>query len=756
MKTIVLNVQEEYVAGAGVIAGASGSADSTAIHVIFSEDWDGLSKYATTRNSRGESATVTALTTDKLVEGTLNEYLFTIPQTAMAYEGQMTVTFTGYEVVDGNEISTITNTATANLRVLPSDWTDASDGSITPTLYEQLQAEIDTILADISDARAAATEAETSASNAATSESNASTSETNASASATLAESYAKGGTYTRGGEDTDNSKYYSEQASASASNAATSESNASTSESNASASATASESYAKGGTNTRSGEDTDNAKYYKEQADSDASSASSSASTATTQATKSESYAVGGTNSRTGEDTDNAKYYKEQAATSASNASTSASNASTSETNASTYATTSKSYSVGGTATRQDEETDNAHYYYEQCKTIAESLNEGLVPSGTLAFENLPSLSVAVTGAMYNVSNEFTTTSDFEEGAGRVIPAGTNIYKTNNNKWDVLAGSPVTGIKGDSELDYRRGNVNITKANIGLGNVDNTSDSAKSTAFGTFTSSDETSNPSWISQNKFESDTVQNNFGELSKTVNNTRYLKNHLDSAESNISTNASNISTNASNIATNTSNISANATNISALSGNFATSVETTNTAVSAHAQNSYFVWKGAFVKATTAISVGDTISSSNTSATNILSALSATSGAGMIGFTPPTGMSATNVQGAIEEVVTDLNDLNGLASLHVGNITASTELDYVKAVLDWCATNVPPSKLRAIDSTWFNHDFGVGTVHVTGTGAIYLTLSYGSHIIYRARKIGTTNPTYSCYKITGTAM
>src|SRR5574344_1724694 len=41
--------------------------------------------------------------------------------------------------------------------------------------------------------------------------------------------------------------------------------------------------------------------------------------------ATLAKSYAVGGTSSRTGEDTDNAKYYKEQAATSATSASTNA-----------------------------------------------------------------------------------------------------------------------------------------------------------------------------------------------------------------------------------------------------------------------------------------------------------------------------------------------------------------------------------------------------------------------------------------------
>ena len=37
-----------------------------------------------------------------------------------------------------------------------------------------------------------------------------------------------------------------------------------------------------------------------------------------------------------------------------------------------------------------------------------------------------------------------------------------------------------ITGIKGNSESSYRTGKVNITKANIGLGNVDNTSDTNK------------------------------------------------------------------------------------------------------------------------------------------------------------------------------------------------------------------------------------------------------------------------------------
>ena len=48
------------------------------------------------------------------------------------------------------------------------------------------------------------------------------------------------------------------------------------------------------------------------------------------------------------------------------------------------------------------------------------------------------------------------------------------------NKLKNIAAGAQVnsiTGVKGDSETEYRTGNVNITKANIGLGSVDNTTD---------------------------------------------------------------------------------------------------------------------------------------------------------------------------------------------------------------------------------------------------------------------------------------
>lgn len=58
---------------------------------------------------------------------------------------------------------------------------------------------------------------------------------------------------------------------------------------------------------------------------------------------------------------------------------------------------------------------------------------------------------------------------------AGSITVGGT---ATTDDRW--ITTSIVTGVKGDEESSYRMGNVNITKANIGLGNVDNTADADK------------------------------------------------------------------------------------------------------------------------------------------------------------------------------------------------------------------------------------------------------------------------------------
>ena len=68
-----------------------------------------------------------------------------------------------------------------------------------------------------------------------------------------------------------------------------------------------------------------------------------------------------------------------------------------------------------------------------------------GITPKGSCAFASLPTPAEAKLGWMYNVSDAFTTTADWVEGAGKKYPAGTNVYVCNPSgstyKWDALPG---------------------------------------------------------------------------------------------------------------------------------------------------------------------------------------------------------------------------------------------------------------------------------------------------------------------------
>lgn len=245
-------------------------------------------------------------------------------------------------------------------------------------------------------------------------------------------------------------------------SNAKASETAAATSESNAAASATKAQSYATGGTNSRTGEDTDNAKYYSQQS---AQSQSAAATSADTASTKAEEAAANAATAKTSADNaaGSANLANEKANSAANSATIAVSNSSAAQqyaSNAAASADTAQNYAVA--------DTDSAKYYYEQARRISESFSGALRPMGTVTFANLPALSATTSGSMYNISGQFTTTNDFKEGAGNVIPAGANVYKTEDGKWDVLAGTPVTGVKGSAESAYRRGNVNITAENVG------------------------------------------------------------------------------------------------------------------------------------------------------------------------------------------------------------------------------------------------------------------------------------------------
>jgi hypothetical protein len=90
----------------------------------------------------------------------------------------------------------------------------------------------------------------------------------------------------------------------------------------------------------------------------------------------------------------------------------------------------------------------DNVVGALEELASAIAGLPSAIVPKGTKAFSGLTpatDLAAANVGFMWNISDTFTTTADFVEGAGHSIPAGANVYVANPSagvyKYDIFQG---------------------------------------------------------------------------------------------------------------------------------------------------------------------------------------------------------------------------------------------------------------------------------------------------------------------------
>lgn len=135
-------VNNEYVIGGGVPIGAEGSHDDVILRVAFGNGWIGRNIYATFRDALGENPTLVALLPSLLVSGETMVYDITVPAAPRKTDGKMSVTLSGYTVVNGTEEDEASNTAVAYFRVLPSTYKIMDDDSIDATLAQQLQNEI--------------------------------------------------------------------------------------------------------------------------------------------------------------------------------------------------------------------------------------------------------------------------------------------------------------------------------------------------------------------------------------------------------------------------------------------------------------------------------------------------------------------------------------------------------------------------------------------------------------------------------------
>lgn len=89
---------------------------------------------------------------------------------------------------------------------------------------------------------------------------------------------------------------------------------------------------------------------------------------------------------------------------------------------------------------------TNDAKYQTEEQVTAAinAKVSSTYKAGGSVAFAALPELTSANLGLVVNVTDNFTTTDSFMEGAGQKHPAGTNvavIEAGEGYKYDVLAG---------------------------------------------------------------------------------------------------------------------------------------------------------------------------------------------------------------------------------------------------------------------------------------------------------------------------
>lgn len=83
--------------------------------------------------------------------------------------------------------------------------------------------------------------------------------------------------------------------------------------------------------------------------------------------------------------------------------------------------------------------------------KSIAEYISGGggggINIAGSISFANLPEPSEDKIGNIYNITDAFTTTDKFVEGAGKKFPGGTNVVIVSAEKYDAMMGavSPIS-----------------------------------------------------------------------------------------------------------------------------------------------------------------------------------------------------------------------------------------------------------------------------------------------------------------------
>lgn len=208
-RIVPVSVSGPWIQFGGDASGAVGSANALTLRVHFDSQWEGTGKTAYFWDALRLEATQVVVALGSLVPGEADTYDVPVPGECMTQGGYAWVTFRGTS--SGRVITTKAEKIPVHLAYIP----DSAGNSqpITPSELDQILQQLDgledTLEEDRQAAESAAEQAAASAQEAAEGAEQAGNSAQSAADSAQAAESWAVGGTGTRTGEDTDNAKYY-------------------------------------------------------------------------------------------------------------------------------------------------------------------------------------------------------------------------------------------------------------------------------------------------------------------------------------------------------------------------------------------------------------------------------------------------------------------------------------------------------------------------------------------------------------------
>lgn len=161
MTDISINITGYAVRKFGKVVGAAGSAHTCNLYISFDDSWIGYAKKLIMYNAKGLNPIEITLGTNYLVDlagGNFNDYRVSVPGEPCEFAGDIDYCVRGYK---DETVDKIAKSVTDTLTVLPSlsDSGVGSSADVTPTQAEQLQVEIDTLLADLSEQAGIATDA---------------------------------------------------------------------------------------------------------------------------------------------------------------------------------------------------------------------------------------------------------------------------------------------------------------------------------------------------------------------------------------------------------------------------------------------------------------------------------------------------------------------------------------------------------------------------------------------------------------------